>query len=152
MKRSLAALLAISGLVPLLLLSGGFSRAGAHVPSAHAGRLGIDDELSDEQERLLSGFAAFELAKSGNDNPGGPQSTNNYFPKGSGDCVNNNSPIIKVNQNCLNLTDPDLQGRAQAQNETSVKVNPNNTNQVVASYNDYRRGDEGSAHNEKGDA
>src|SRR5881392_751884 len=79
MKRSFAALLAISGLVPLLLVSGALSRAGAPVPSAHAGRLGIDDELSDEQERLLSGFAAFELAKSGNDNPGGPQSTNNYF-------------------------------------------------------------------------
>ena len=27
---------------------------------------------------------------------------------------------VKVNQNCLNITDPDLQGRAQAQNETSV--------------------------------
>jgi hypothetical protein len=82
MKRSFAALLAITGLVPLLLLGGAFARTGSHVSSAKAGRLGIDDELSDEQEKILSGFAAFELAKSGNDTPGGPQSTNNYFPKG----------------------------------------------------------------------
>src|SRR4051794_21435185 len=101
MNRSFVAFLAVLGLVPLLLLTGALSRAGSQVPSAHAGRLGIDDELTDEQERLLSGFAAFELAKSGNDNPGSSQSANNYFPKGSGDCVNNNSSIIKVNQNCL---------------------------------------------------
>jgi hypothetical protein len=48
---------------------------------------------------------------------------------------------VKVNQNCLNVTDPDLQGRAQAQNETAIAVDPTNSNRVVASYNDYRRGD-----------
>jgi hypothetical protein len=53
----------------------------------------------------------------------------------------NLSSNIKVNQNCLNLSDPDLQGRGQAQNETSVAINPMNTNQIVASQNDYRRGD-----------
>src|ERR1043166_9305452 len=142
MKRLLVPVIALSALVPLLLLSGALSRAGtSHVPSAHAGQLGIDDELTDEQERLLSGFAAFELGKAGNDGSGSDQQPANYFPKGSGDCVNNNSSIIKVNQNCLNLSDTDLQGRAQAQHETSLKVNTYNTNQVVASYNDYRRGD-----------
>jgi len=143
MKRWFVALLAISGLVPIMLLSGAFSTAGTgtQVPSARAGQLGIDDELTDEQERLLSGFAAFELGKTGNDNPGGDSAASTYFPRGSGDCPNNNSSIIKVNQNCLNLSDRDLQGRSQAQNETSIKVNPNNTNQIVASYNDYRRGD-----------
>ena len=43
--------------------------------------------------------------------------------------------------NCLNLTDSDLQGRGQAQNETSMAVDPNNPAHLVASYNDYRRGD-----------
>src|ERR687885_349372 len=108
---------------------------------ATAGQLGIDDELTTEQERLLSGFAAFELGKTGNDTPGNPQMPDTYFPRGSGDCTNNISSNIKVNQNCLNLTDPDLQGRGQAQNETSIAVDPNNSNHLVASYNDYRRGD-----------
>ncbi|MFL6016499.1 MAG: exo-alpha-sialidase, partial [Gaiellaceae bacterium] len=64
-----------------------------------------------------------------------------YFPRGSDACPNNQQSNIKVNQNCLNLSDPDLQGRGQAQNEESIAVDPNNTNHLVASYNDYRRGD-----------
>ena len=48
---------------------------------------------------------------------------------------------VKVNANCLNLTDTDLQGRGQAQNETWVAVDPNNGQHLVGSYNDYRRGD-----------
>ncbi|MFL5804808.1 MAG: exo-alpha-sialidase [Roseiflexaceae bacterium] len=113
---------------------------GGSSHSATAGRLGIDDELTDEQERLLSGFASFEL----NPNQGqasNPQRPTTYFPRGSQDCPNNIQSNIKVNQNCLNLTDPDLQGRGQAQNETFIKVDPNNQNHLIASYNDYRRGD-----------
>jgi len=48
---------------------------------------------------------------------------------------------VKVNQNCLNLSDSDLQGRSQAQNETSIAQDPNAPNHLVASFNDYRRGD-----------
>ncbi len=48
---------------------------------------------------------------------------------------------VKVNQNCQNVTDPDLAGRGQAQNETAVAIDPNNKNHVIASQNDYRRGD-----------
>ena len=48
---------------------------------------------------------------------------------------------VKVNANCLNLTDTDLQGRGQAQNETWIAVDPNNSQHLVGSYNDYRRGD-----------
>jgi hypothetical protein len=64
----------------------------------------------------------------------------NYFPS-SDECQGNLGSNIKVNQNCLNITDPDLQGRAQAQNETSIAVDPNNPQHVLASFNDYRRGD-----------
>src|SRR5439155_15876613 len=39
------------------------------------------------------------------------------------------------------LTDPNLQGRGQAQNETSIAQDPNQPNHMIASYNDYRRGD-----------
>jgi hypothetical protein len=122
----------------LLVLVGGGS---AHLTGAQAGKLGIDDELTDLQERLISGFAAFELGKTGNDGSSSGAKPDSYFPRGSGDCTNNISSNIKVNQNCLNLTDADLQGRAQAQNEEFIKVDPNSSNHIVASYNDYRRGD-----------
>lgn len=48
---------------------------------------------------------------------------------------------IKVNQDLLNDTDVDMHGRAQAQNEPWVAIDPTNANRVVASYHDYRRGD-----------
>jgi hypothetical protein len=48
---------------------------------------------------------------------------------------------IKVNQECLTVSDPDLQGRGQAQNEESIAADPNDGNHLVASQNDYRRGD-----------
>src|SRR2546421_1447776 len=104
-----------------------------------AGKLGIDDEMNDIQERLISGFAAMELGKNGDAN-GARQKPTSYFPRGSDSCPVNQSSNIKVNQNCLNLTDPDLQGRGQAQNEESIAADPNNPNHIIASYNDYRRG------------
>jgi hypothetical protein len=141
MKRLISLVLALAAL-GLGVVFAGVGSSTSSVTRAQAGSLGIDDELNAEQERLLSGFAAFELGKSGNDNQGdSANKPDTYFPKGSQDCINNFSSNIKVNQNCLNLSDPDLQGRGQAQNEESIKIDPNNTNHVVASYNDYRRGD-----------
>ena len=43
--------------------------------------------------------------------------------------------------NCLNISDPDLQGRGQANNEESIAQDPNNTRHLVASDNNYIRGD-----------
>ncbi len=77
---------------------------------------------------------------------GGPMAQSNtqrptdYFPA-KDECQSDIGSNIKVNQNCLNVTDSDLQGRAQAQNETSIAVDPMNPQHVLASYNDYRRGD-----------
>src|ERR687884_411048 len=139
MKRLFGVFLAVVALATVFAFVGGGGGV-VSVQKATSGRLGIDDEMNDEQERLISGFAAFELGKTNNDN-GPTNRPDQYFPRGSGDCATNISSNIKVNQNCLNLTDPDLQGRGQAQNETSIAINPNNTNNVVASYNDYRRGD-----------
>jgi len=56
-------------------------------------------------------------------------------------CTNRFGANVKVNQNCQNLTDVDLAGRGQAQNETWAAVDRRNANHIVASYNDYRRGD-----------
>ena len=67
-----------------------------------------NDGLTPIQKRLLSGFASLQLDQ---ENGSDPQSANTYFPRGSGDCTLVNSSNLKVNQNCLNLSDPDLQGR-----------------------------------------
>jgi hypothetical protein len=56
-------------------------------------------------------------------------------------CTNSFGANVKVNQNCLNISDPDLQGRGQSQNETWMAADPNNPAHLLASYNDYRRGD-----------
>jgi hypothetical protein len=137
--------LAIPLLLSLLVLvaAAGVNRL-VGTPSAtnvRAGQLGIDDEMNDIQERILSGYAAYTLGSNAENGRADQQNPRSYFPRGSDSCPTNQSSNIKVNQNCLNLSDPDLQGRGQAQNEESIQVNPNNTNQVVASYNDYRRGD-----------
>jgi len=63
------------------------------------------------------------------------------FPGLNGKCDLELGSNVKVNQDCLNLSDRDLQGRSQAQNETSIAQDPNAPNHLVASFNDYRRGD-----------
>ena len=71
----------------------------------------------------------------------GTGSPSNYFPTGQGQCSQTKGQDVKVNQNCLNLTDPDLQGRGQANNEPSISVDPFNSKDLVASDNNYIRGD-----------
>jgi hypothetical protein len=67
----------------------------------------------------------------------------NYFPSSSGNCSADLRGNVKVNQNCLNLSDPDLQGRGQANNEPSIAVDPFDPWHLVASDTSYVRGDEG---------
>jgi hypothetical protein len=74
---------------------------------------------------------------------GGSTGGANYSPSGTNGCAENRGNNVKVNQECLTVSDPDLQGRGQAQNEESIAVDPNNPQHVVASQNDYRRGDGG---------
>src|SRR5438067_10803161 len=132
MKLRLVRLLAPLGVASVLLFQPAITNtAQATVP-------GIDDEMNDIQSRLLSGFAEMEL--NANHSGEGTKPTG-YFTRGSDSCPTNQSSKIKVNQNCLNLTDPDLQGRGQAQNEESIAADPNQPNHIIASYNDYRRGD-----------
>ena len=97
--------------------------------------------LSKAQKRHLSGFASFEAgigvsAKAPEARAGARMSN-----AGVNLCPRNFGPNVLVNQNCLNVTDPDLQGRGQAQNETAIAQNPLNPRQMVAGFNDYRRGD-----------
>jgi hypothetical protein len=97
--------------------------------------------LSKLQKLHLSGFASFEAgigvpARAPLTRVGARMSN-----AGVKLCPGNLGSNVLVNQNCLNVTDPNLQGRAQAQNETAIAQNPVNPGQVVASFNDYRRGD-----------
>jgi hypothetical protein len=72
---------------------------------------------------------------------GGGGAVQNYQPSGQDACGEKRGDNVKVNQNCQNVSDPDLAGRGQAQNETAVAIDPSNKNHVIASQNDYRRGD-----------
>lgn len=65
----------------------------------------------------------------------------NVFPGPDNTCRVELGQTIRVNNDCENVSDVDLHGRAQAQNETAIAVNPLNPSQVIASSNDYRRGD-----------
>jgi hypothetical protein len=62
-------------------------------------------------------------------------------PSGQGGCAENLGNDVKVNQDCENVSDAALAGRGQAQNEEAISINPMNPNDLVASQNDYRRGD-----------
>ncbi len=99
--------------------------------------------LSPMQQRLVSGFAraAFEQRAAGlapNARGGQPRAGQHTDLTG---CPVNRGANVRVNQNCLSLTDDDLQGRGQAQNETAIAQDPNNPAHIIASSNDYRRGD-----------
>ncbi|OLB81322.1 MAG: hypothetical protein AUI14_03765 [Actinobacteria bacterium 13_2_20CM_2_71_6] len=98
--------------------------------------------LNKIQQRLVSGLLAAEL--NGADPAARGRGAAPLAPRRASTadaCTNHFGANVKVNQNCLNITDPDLQGRAQAQNETWIAVDPGNADHLVASYNDYRRGD-----------
>lgn len=109
---------------------------------AHAAGISYD-QLTKMQKRLLSGGSALALQGDASNSPSSSSFDPTYTPRGNGDkgCQDILTSNVKVNANCLNLTDPDLAGRGQANNETSIAYDPTNTNVMVASGNDYRSGD-----------
>jgi hypothetical protein len=96
-------------------------------------------KLTPVQKRHVSGLMSIELGGAGL-KTATPARTSAAVVTPPG-CDVNLGSNIKVNQNCLNLTDADLQGRGQAQNETWAAVDPLNSHNIIATYNDYRRGD-----------
>lgn len=101
--------------------------------------------LKPIQQRLVSGTMASQLdiSSSANRQRSVAPLLQASVPEtpGANGCRQKRGADVKVNVNCLNLTDSDLQGRGQAQNETYVAVDPGNPSHLVATYNDYRRGD-----------
>jgi hypothetical protein len=134
-RLGLMVALAAIGAASALLLTGAVAHhntANAYDPS----------KMPEIQQRLVDGVMSLDYDMSRNS--GNDQfKPNNYFPRGNDTCPVNLSSNIKVNQDCLNLSDPDLQGRAQAQNETTIAVDPFDTNDLIAASNDYRIGDGG---------
>jgi hypothetical protein len=126
--------------LPIVLAVTVVALAVAAAPHAAAAPFGYAG-LNKIQQRHVSGLLAANL---NGDDPAGrartaaPLAMHRAAP---GACSGRFGDNVKVNQNCLNITDPDLQGRAQAQNETWVSADPGNGAHLVASYNDYRRGD-----------
>ena len=113
--------------------------------------------LTPLQRRLASGFVSHELDQhqadlqpaagiraaptvTGGFNAGFSLPTS-YFPADNDACSEVFGRNVKINQNCVNVSDSDLQGRGQAQNETAIAADPNRPDHLVAAYNDYRRGD-----------
>ncbi|MBA2285319.1 MAG: exo-alpha-sialidase [Ktedonobacteraceae bacterium] len=125
-------------LVGVLLLSAIFiGQLGVRGPAAQAHSALAN--FTKLQQRLISGFASTELNGQNVQNAASKKSS--YFPTSDDGCPVNRGSNVKVNQNCLNISDGDLQGRGQANNETTIAQDPNNPKHIISAYNDYRRGD-----------
>jgi hypothetical protein len=127
--------------LPIVLAAVVVAAVAAAAPDAAAAPFGYAN-LNKIQQRHVSGLLAANL--NGDDPAGRARTATPTMTRratSSAACANRFGDNIKVNQNCLNITDPDLQGRGQAQNETWVSADPRNGAHLVASYNDYRRGD-----------
>jgi hypothetical protein len=126
--------------VPVLVIGAFLLGSGlfALAPGAGAQPFGFS-KLTPDQKRHVSGLLALELGGTGQRTatPARTSSTP-VTPPG---CDVNLGTNIKVSQNCPSLADPALSGRGQAQNETWVAADPLNPRNIVAGYNDYRRGD-----------
>ena len=134
-QRRAAVLLGAGALVTTALVALGSQSATAQ-PFGY-------QSLNQVQQRHVSGLLAAELGGAVQSRTAAPLQRAAGSPQvpGPTGCPVRLGSNVKVNQNCLNLTDSDLQGRGQAQNETWTSVDPNNPQHLVASYNDYRRGD-----------
>jgi hypothetical protein len=118
-----------------VLLLGGIQLGG--LTRASAQPFGYD-KLTPTQKRHVSGLLATELGGSARPAIAARQS---FSPSSASGCGGRIGSNVRVSQNCLNVSDADLQGRGQAQNETWASANPANPRDIIASYNDYRRGD-----------
>ncbi len=133
MKHRLARMMTAAPIAALLVAV----QPAAPTLSAHA----LDyAHMTTMQRHTLSGNAMLELTGTQQQSKSSERS-GNYYPTSDDGCPVHRDGNVKANQNCLNLTDPDLQGRAQAQNETAITQDPRNPSHVVGSSNDYRRGD-----------
>jgi hypothetical protein len=133
-------------LVALVSMIGGwalFVRADLSPRSALAKSLTYAN-LTALQKHFLSGLVSSEMHA--------PQSTahTSAAPRGSSfastttdGCFKGQENAVRINQNCLNISDTDLQGRGQVQTDSVIAEDPLHPGHMVAGSNDYRNGDSG---------
>ena len=133
----------ILAVAAVLGISLAIAPAVLRTPSARAAAHGISVQgLNHIQRAHLSGFASFEAGIGVPTKAPAARAGARMSNAGVNLCPRNLGSNVKVNQNCLNVTDPDLQGRGQAQNETWPSRRTRSTRaNWWPGYNDYRRGD-----------
>jgi hypothetical protein len=100
--------------------------------------------LSALQKRFLSGLVFTDLNASGSKAHTSVTARSGSFSSTSSTgCFNGNGDGVRINQNCLNITDTDLQGRGQIQTDSVIAQDPFHPGHMLAGSNDYRNGDSG---------
>src|SRR6266699_3853270 len=107
----------LAGLVGACVVAG---LVAASLTTHSASATGLYAQLAPIQKRILSGFATLEVnparGVSSTATNQKPKTTSKSGPSAFG-CPDNIGNNQRVNQNCLNISDSDLQGRGQAENE-----------------------------------
>src|SRR4051794_35688671 len=141
-------LIGLAGLVIAgMVLLPGLQTSGVAKPMTY-------DHLAKVQKRHLSGFASSEIdaargvlakgkASGKSQSRTAPRGAPFYFPRSSAGCAYRFGSNVNMDTDCQNVTDVDLAGRGQAQNETYISEDHQQADRLVSSSNDYRRGDGG---------
>lgn len=109
--------------------------------------------LSPLQKRFISGLVSSDQASQQSSKTHTNATTPKAFVPTSDDgCPRNHGNNITVSQNCLSITDTNLQGRGQVQTEPTIAEDPLHPGHLVAGFNDYSSGDShcGSAFSKDG--
>jgi len=124
----------------LRLLSGTSERAliNLGVLQVHAqGLTGTDIGGDNEGNGVAAGTSVGPAIS-----PSGPSTSgSSVFAGPSGLCKQSSDGNVRVNTACTNYADAAFSGRSMAQNETAIAINPADSTNLVASSNDYSRGD-----------
>lgn len=146
-KGTGAAGVAVAGLVALSL-----------TPQAGAAPTPIKySQLTKTQKRLISGFASTAIDATRGALPkaraaagarplkgaDAAAAARFYYPSSATGCAYSLGSNVNMDQDCQNVSDADLAGRGQAQNETYISEDHYRRGNLVGSSNDYRRGDGG---------
>jgi hypothetical protein len=121
----------LSGTSQQALINLGVMQAQAAAPSGPGG--------DSEGEGVAPGTTVGAPLTPGN--PGATTGGSSVFPGSDGSCSQSSGSNVRVNTACTNYADVSLSGRSMAQNETAIAINPVNPSNLVASANDYMRGD-----------
>ena len=98
--------------------------ASALIPASTSTEAPWDQSREGMKTRAVAPTAPPTRRRHRSGPPPEAQRSRQLLPQRSGQCARGLGNNVKVNQNCLNVTDSDLQGRGQANNETSIAQDP----------------------------